>query len=73
MAGIFADDKFKHIFLNENVRIAIEISLKFVLKAPITIVPALFQIMAWHCPGAKPLPEPMMVNLLTHICVRPPF
>ena len=25
----FADDNFKRIFLNENVRISIEISLKF--------------------------------------------
>ena len=25
--------------------------------------------MAWHRPGDKALPEPMMVSLLTHICV----
>ena len=30
----FADDTFKHIFLNENVRISIKISLKFVPKGP---------------------------------------
>ena len=30
----FADDTFKCIFLNENVRIAIKISLKFVPKGP---------------------------------------
>ena len=29
--------------------------------------PALFQIMAWRRPGAKPLSETMMVSLLTHI------
>ena len=28
--------------------------------------------MAWHQPGDKPLSEPMMVNLLTHICVTWP-
>ena len=28
--------------------------------------------MAWHQPGDKPLPEPMMVSLLTHICVTRP-
>ena len=28
----FADDTFKHIFLNENVRISIKISLKFKFK-----------------------------------------
>ena len=32
MADIFADDIFKYIFLNENVWISINISLKFVRK-----------------------------------------
>ena len=31
----FADDTFKLIFLNENIRISIKISLKFVPKVPI--------------------------------------
>ena len=65
----FADDKFKCIFLNENVWIPIEISLKFVPKGSINNNPALFQIMAWRRPGDKPLSEPMMVSSLTHICV----
>ena len=65
----FADDIFKCIFLNKNVWIPIEISLKFVPKGPINTIPALFQIMAWHRPGDKPLSEPMMVKLKTHICV----
>ena len=68
----FADDIFKCIFLNENVRISIKISLKFVPKDPINNIPALVQIMAWHRPGDKPLSEPMMVTLLTHICVTRP-
>ena len=34
--------------------------------------PALVQIMAWHRPGDKPLSEPMMIILLTHICVTQP-
>ena len=42
----FADDTFKRIFLNENVRILIKISLKFVPKGPINNNPALVQIMA---------------------------
>ena len=30
--------------------------------------------MAWRRPGDKPLSEPMMVSLLTHICItRPPW
>ena len=65
----FADDTFKRIFLKENIRISIKISLKFVPKSPIDNIPALFQIMAWRQPGDKPLSEAMMVSLLTHICV----
>ena len=68
----FADDIFKCIFLNENVRISIEISLKFVLKESINNIPALVQIMAWCRPGDKPLSEPIMVSLLTHICITRP-
>ena len=68
----FADDTFKHIFFNENVRISIEISLKFVPKGPINSIPALVQIMAWRRPGDKPLSEPVSVSLLTHICVTRP-
>ena len=63
---------FKCIFLNENVWIPIEISLKFVPKGSINNNPALFQIMAWRRPGDKPLSEPMMVRSLTHICVTRP-
>ena len=40
------DDTFKRIFLNENVRISIKISLKFVTKGPGNNIPALVQIMA---------------------------
>ena len=65
----FPDDIFKCIFLNENVSILIKISPKFVPKGPINNIPALVQIMAWCRPGEKPLSEPMMVKLLTHICV----
>ena len=68
----FADDMFKCIFLNENVWIPIEISLKFVPKGSINNNPALFWIMAWRRPGDKPLSEPMMVSSLTHICVTRP-
>ena len=68
----FADDMFKCIFLKENVWIPIEISLKFIPKGSINNNPALFQIMAWRRPGDKPLSEPMMVSLPTHICVTQP-
>ena len=68
----FADDTFKCILLNEKIRISIKISLKFVPMGPINNIPALVQIMAWRRPGDKPLFEPMMVSLLTHICVIRP-
>ena len=45
---------------------------RFVPKGPINNIPALIQIMAWRRPGDKPLSEPMMVSLLTHICVTRP-
>ena len=58
--------------MNENARIAINISLKFVPNDPIDNIPALVQIIAWRRPGDKPLSEPMIVNLPTHICVTRP-
>ena len=57
---------------NENVWIAITISLKFVSKGLINNIPALVQIMAWRRSGDKPLSEPMMIRLSTHICVTRP-
>ena len=68
----FADNVFKCNFLYENVWIPIKISLKFVPKGPINNIPAMVQIMAWRRPDNKPLSEPMMVSLLTHICVARP-
>ena len=68
----FADDIFKCIFLNENAWILLKISLKFVPKVRISNIPALVQIMAWRRPGDKPLSEPVMVSLLTHIYVARP-
>ena len=68
----FADDIFKCIFLNENEWILPRISLKFLPKVRINNIPALVQIMAWRRPGDKSLSEPMMVSLLTHVCVTRP-
>ena len=68
----FADDIFKCIFLNENVWIPLKTSLAFVPKGPINNIPTLVQVMAWRRPGDKPLSEPMVVNLSTHICVTRP-
>ena len=62
MATILADDIFKCIFLNENDKIPIQISLKFAPRSPIVNKPTLVQVMAWHRIGDKPIPEPMMVQ-----------
>ena len=61
------DDPFKRIFLNESVRILIQISLKFVPKRPINNILALIQIMAGYRPDDKPLSQPLMVRLPMHI------
>ena len=67
-----ANDIFKCIFLNGNLWIPIEISLKFVPRGPIDNIPALVQLMPWQYPRVKPLSEPMMVSLPTHICITRP-
>ena len=64
----FADNIFKYIFLNENARISLKKSLKFVPKFRIHNIPALVQIMAWR----RSLSEPMVVSLLTYVCVARP-
>ena len=61
MATFLADDIFKWIFLNENDKLPIQISLKL-LMSPIGNKPALIQVMAWCRTGNKPLPETMMTK-----------
>ena len=63
---------FSSALFNENVWIPIKISLKFVPNGRINNISALVQLMAWRRPGDKPLSEPMMVSLTTHICVTRP-
>ena len=62
-----ANDIFKSIFLNENVRIAIKISLKFVPNSPLDNKSALFWVMAWRRTGDKPLPKPMLTQFTNAI------
>ena len=45
---------------------------KFLPKGPVNNIVAMVQIMAWRRPGDKPLSEPMMISLPTHICVARP-
>ena len=51
-------DIFQCIFLNGNIWISINISLRCVPKGPINNFPALVQITAWR----RPLSEPMMIT-----------
>ena len=60
MAAILADSIFNCIFLNENARIHIQISLKYVPRSPIEIKPTMVQVMAWRWTDDQPFPGPMM-------------
>ena len=62
MAAILADNIFKCIFLNENDKIVVKISLKCVSGSPTDNKAALVQVMAWRRTGDKPLSEPMMTQ-----------
>ena len=57
------------IFLNENIRISVRISLKFVPKDPIDNKSPLVQVMAWRRTGDKPLPE-LMFTQVTYAYMR---
>ena len=61
MAAILADDIFNCIFVNENDRIQIQISLKYVSRSPIDSKPGLVQVMAWRRIGDKPFPGPIAI------------
>ena len=62
MAAILAGDIFNCIFLIENDRIMIQISLNHVLRNPIDNKSTLVQVMAWRRSGDKPLPRAMMTQ-----------
>ena len=68
----FADDIFKRIFLNENVLISINISLKFIPKGPLDNMSALVQIMAWWWKGSSHYLNQWWLNLMMHIRVTQP-
>ena len=64
---------FSRVFSSmKNFSILIKFSLKYVRRGPIDNNPALVQILAWRRSGDKPLSEPMMISLPTHICVTRP-
>ena len=57
MADNMADDIFICIFLSENDRVSIQMSLNFVPMSPIDNTSALVPVMAWDRTGDKPLLE----------------
>ena len=65
----FADDTFKRIFVNENVRISIKVSLKLFLRVQWTILQHCFRL--W-LGAAQLLSEPMLACSPSHICVSRP-
>ena len=68
MAAVFEDYSFRCVSVNEKFYTLIKVSLMFVPKGPIDNNPALVQIVAWRWP----LSQPMIINLLTHICLTQP-
>ena len=58
--GLFTDDIFRCILMNEKFCISVKISLNFVPKGSIDNDQALVQIMAWRRIGDEPLSEPML-------------
>ena len=69
IAAILANNNFKCIVLNENDRIPIQISLKFVHRSPIVNESVLVQVMAWHRTDDKPLPA-LMLTQVTYVYMR---
>ena len=67
MATILTDDNVKCIYLNENDRILIRISLKFVPRKPVDNKPALVKIMARHRTSGHYLNQCWPISL-TRIC-----
>ena len=64
------EDKWPQFFrwpFQENAWISIKISLKFVPEGRINYSNIVSDNGSW--PGGKPLSEPVMIRLLTHICM----
>ena len=57
----FSHISFKICSLERKFSILIKVTLRVVLHGPIDVIWALFQIIAWHLLGTKPLPEPLLV------------
>ena len=65
----FSGRNFQMHFLEWKCMNFFENFIEFFSNGPINNSPVLVFIMSWRRPGDKPLSEPMMILLLTHICV----
>ena len=68
MAATLAEDNFKCIFFNENDRIPIRFSLKFVPRSPIDNKPVLVQVIAWRLSVPTHYLNQCWPSSQTHIC-----
>ena len=62
MVDTFTDNIFKCIFFDENFRISIRISMKFVPRGSNNNKSAPVQVMALGQTSSKPLPEQMLTQ-----------
>ena len=63
----FVDEMFNAIFVSENIKILINISLTFVPKTPTDYKPPLVHVTAWCRTGDKPLSELILHSSRTDI------
>ena len=64
----FPDDSFKWIFSYKKNDLRYNFYWSLFPRIQLTIFHHCFRYLAWHRTCAKPMSEPMMVSLLTHIC-----
>ena len=69
MAAIFQTTFWNGFSWMKMFEYRLKFHWSFFPGGPINNIPTLVQVMAWRRPGDKPLSEPMMVRLPTHICV----
>ena len=72
MTAIFRTTFSNAFYWLKMLEFGLKKSMKFVPKVRINNIVALVQIIAWRQSGDKSLSEPIVVSLLTHICVTRP-
>ena len=72
MAAIFHTTFSNPFYWMKIYEFPLQFHWGFCLIVQLTLFQHWFRLMAWCRPGDKPLSEPMMIRLLTHICVSRP-